>query len=218
MRTISYEQIINDNTSSAPSVWIQRLGPVPMAVVMTCAILFVMQSLVHMEVPDTVDEPLIPIPNFISDVPKTIATQEDNELPKKPELIERPENPEFVEPIIAEVDTEIINTLRVDTTIAVTQDPGAVFSGQPMPIVRINPNYPASAVSRNIEGYVDVVFDITPIGTTTNVRITGYSPSTVFNSSVLKAVRGWKYRAAADETGSQITLDVKERITFVLEK
>jgi protein TonB len=87
-----------------------------------------------------------------------------------------------------------------------------------MPIVRINPNYPASAVSRNIEGYVDVVFDITPIGTTTNIRIAGYSPSTVFNSSVIKAVRGWKYKPAADEAGAQTTLDVKERISFVLEK
>lgn len=217
MKTMSYEQIINGNASVTPSIWMQRLGPLPMAVVMTFVILYAMQSLVHMEIPDTVDTPKIVIPNVISDVQKIISIQDDNELPEKPQPVEQPKTPKFFEPIITEVDPGIINTQPVDTKIAITPGQDIGFSGQPMPIVRINPNYPASAVSRNIEGYVDVVFDITPIGTTTNVRITGYSPSTVFNSSVMKAVRGWKYRAAADETGAQTTLDVKERITFVLE-
>lgn len=216
MNAITYEQIIKNDAAIFSSPW-YRVSAIPLGILMTVALFFAMQYLIKPDFPDVTEKPKIVIPEFTADVPKIIPTQE-NELPKKPQLIEQPEPLDFVEPVIANMDHGTISLLPVNTDINITQGQGDTITGQLMPIVRINPNYPASAASRNIEGYVDVVFDITPIGTTTNIRIVGYSPSTVFNASVLKAVRGWKYRAAADETGAQMTLDVKERITFVLEK
>lgn len=215
MKAVTYEQIIKTDSPVFLSSW-HPISAIPLGVLMTCALLYAMQYLIKSDFPDVTEKPKIVIPEFTSDVPKVIPTQE-NELPRRPELVEQPEPLDFVEPAIANVDHGTISAQPVNTTISITQGQGDTIIGQLMPIVRINPNYPASAASRNIEGYVDVVFDITPIGTTTNIRIVGYSPSKIFNSSVLKAVRGWKYRAAADETGAQMTRDVKERISFVLE-
>jgi protein TonB len=215
MKTMNYEHIFNEEIKPQSFGW-QRLGAIPMGVVMTLVLLFAMRELVSTEFTEVDIEPAIPIPDVSMNIPKFIEVRE--ELPDRPEIIEQPPKLEFEEPVIAKIDPGAINIQPVDTKIVITRGQDIGFSGQPMPIVRINPNYPTSAASRNIEGYVDVVFDITPIGTTTNVRITGFSPSTVFNSSVLKAVRRWKYKPAADEAGTQATLDVKERITFVLEK
>lgn len=217
MKTMSYEQIV-DQTENIPSVWAQRLVPLPMAIVMTLVLLYAMHLLVHREIPDLVEDPRPTIPDVTAEFPEEIDTFEDEPVPTKPDIIEQPPVLEMEEPIIAKVDLEIINTRPAKTEIRVKDIPGVNLGGQPMPIVRINPHYPANAASSGIEGYVDVMFDITPIGTTSNIRVTGFFPSKVFNSSVVKAVRGWKYRPAADETGAKITLDVKERISFVLEK
>ena len=217
MKTMSYEQIV-DQTENIPSVWMQRLGPLPMAIVMTMLLLYAMHWLVHRETPDLVEDPHPKIPNVTAEFPDEIDTFEDEPLPIKPEIIEQPPRMPIEEPVIAKVETGVINISPVKTYIPISNNPGVVISGQPMPIVRINPHYPATAAAKGVEGYVDVIFDITPIGTTTNIRVAGYSPSKVFNSSVIKAVRGWKYRPAADEAGAKTTLDVKERISFVLEK
>lgn len=217
MKTMSYEQIVNQN-ENIPSIWMQRLGPLPMAIIMTLALLYAMHLLVHREIPDLAEEPRTKIPNVTAEFPDKIDTFEEEPVPTKPEIIEQPPILEVEEPIITKVDPEIINTRPAKTEIRVKEIPGVNLGGQPMPIVRINPHYPAAAVTKGLEGYVDVIFDITPIGTTANIRVIGYSPSKVFNSSVIKAVRGWKYRPAADEAGAKTTLDVKERITFVMEK
>lgn len=216
MQTMSYEQIINEEIKSQSFGW-QRYGAIPMGFVMTMVLLFTMRALVHTEFPDMEAVPTITIPDVTITEPTIIEIFEED-LPDKPQIIEQPPKLDIHEPVIATVGPDVINIGPVDTGITITKDPGLVFSGQPMPIVRINPHYPANAATNGVEGYVDVMFDITSIGTTTNIRILGFSPSKVFNSSVIKAVRGWKYRPAADEAGAQTTLDVKERITFVLEK
>lgn len=217
MKTMSYEQIVNQ-TENIPSIWMQRLGPLPMAIIMTLVLLYAMHLLVHREIPDLVEDPRPKIPDVTAKFPDKIATIEEDSMPTKPVIIEQPPSIPIEEPVFAKIETGVIGISPVKTNIPISNNPGVIVSGQPMPIVRINPHYPAAAVTKGLEGYVDVIFDITPIGTTTNIRVIGYSPSKVFNSSVIKAVRGWKYRPAADEAGAKTTLDVKERISFVMEK
>lgn len=62
----------------------------------------------------------------------------------------------------------------------------------PMPIVRIDPVYPASAERRGLEGQCTVIFDITPQGSTTNVRALNCT-STQFERASVNAVSGWRY-------------------------
>lgn len=215
MKTLSYEQITNQGNLEASSGWL-RLSAIPMGVTMMFVLLFTMRALVNSEFNEVEEAPSILIPDITSNIPKEVQVFEEP-LPVKPEVIEEPPKLK-VEKVVARIDPGTIQIQTSVPVIPVSTNPGLNMGGQPLPIVRINPIYPAGAAARNIEGYVDVMFDITPIGTTANVRVVGYSPSTVFNSSVVKAVRGWKYKPAADENGTQITLDVVERITFVMNK
>ncbi len=62
-----------------------------------------------------------------------------------------------------------------------------------VPLVRVDPEYPPRAKQRGIEGWVDVEFTISPVGTVQNAFVIGAEPSTIFNRAALRAIRKWKY-------------------------
>jgi protein TonB len=70
---------------------------------------------------------------------------------------------------------------------------GMINANRPLsPTVRIEPVYPARALERGLEGQCTVVFDITPQGTTANVRPLNCS-SSLFESATVNAVSRWRY-------------------------
>lgn len=77
--------------------------------------------------------------------------------------------------------------------------------------------YPAEALKKAIEGYVDVIFDITSTGATTNVRILKAEPRRVFDRSAIKAVKRWKYRPEVRSGKAVATSGVVARLHFQLE-
>lgn len=70
---------------------------------------------------------------------------------------------------------------------------GAVQDREAVPVVRVNPEYPASARRRGIEGFVTVRFTIGPSGRVTDATVIDSKPPGVFDRSVLKAIRRWRY-------------------------
>jgi len=71
---------------------------------------------------------------------------------------------------------------------------GSVIISQrePVPVVRVQPIYPPRAAERGLEGQCSVLFDITPQGTTTNVRALDCS-SSLFERASISAVADWRY-------------------------
>ncbi|MDM3869862.1 TonB family protein [Porticoccus sp. W117] len=78
--------------------------------------------------------------------------------------------------------------------------------------------YPREALEKELEGYVDVIFDITITGTTTNIRVLAAEPARVFNRNAIKAVRKWRYRPQVESGKAVMVTDVVARIHFELEK
>lgn len=62
----------------------------------------------------------------------------------------------------------------------------------PVPIVRIEPVYPAREASRGNSGSCTVIFDITPLGQTTNIRPMTCD-SHAFEQATMNAVSRWRY-------------------------
>src|SRR5690606_37169519 len=91
-------------------------------------------------------------------------------------------------------------------------------SDQAVPFIKVQPAYPTSASSRGIEGYVDVVFDVTTTGATENIRILTAFPSSIFNSSVIQAVKRRKYKPKIVDAQPIKSFDIRESITFELAK
>jgi protein TonB len=86
----------------------------------------------------------------------------------------------------------------------------------PVPLVRVDPEYPPRARARGIEGYVDLEFTISPVGTVQNPRVIGANPAIVFDRAALQAVRRWKYNPRI-EGGTPVSQQgVQVRLRFEL--
>jgi protein TonB len=62
----------------------------------------------------------------------------------------------------------------------------------PRPVVRIEPVYPARAITRGTEGQCTLVFDITTLGRTANIRASDCT-SSVFEQASIRAIANWRY-------------------------
>ncbi len=84
-----------------------------------------------------------------------------------------------------------------------------------LPLVRIEPRYPARALIREVEGWVLLEFSISPAGTVVNPFIVDSEPPRMFDRAALRAVARWKYKpkvedgVAVTRTGVQVVLTFK---------
>lgn len=84
-----------------------------------------------------------------------------------------------------------------------------------IPLVRVNPQYPAKAAAAGIEGWVHVRFTITPQGTTADVAVVKAEPAGYFEAAATAAVKGYKYKPkmesgqAVERTGVELVLAFK---------
>jgi protein TonB len=91
-----------------------------------------------------------------------------------------------------------------------------IAEGDYLPIVRVAPVYPARALSRGIEGYVDMSFTVTTTGTVID-PIVMFSTSSLFERSAIRAVLKFKYKPRVVDGNPVAVTGVKTRITFKLE-
>lgn len=84
------------------------------------------------------------------------------------------------------------------------------------PLVRIPPQYPERCMARaKAKETVFVEFDVTPDGTTTNIRVVDTTNSCL-NSAAMKSVERWKYQPKIVENVAQPRRGVQTAITFEL--
>ena len=85
-----------------------------------------------------------------------------------------------------------------------------------VPIVRVNPQYPLRASERGIEGWVEVIFTISKLGTVKNPSVLNSHPSSIFDRSALKAIRKWKYNPKIEDGEPVERSGIKVRLKFDL--
>ncbi len=91
-----------------------------------------------------------------------------------------------------------------------------IAEGDYLPIVRVAPVYPARALSRGIEGYVDMSFTVTTTGTVKD-PIVVFSTSSLFERAATRAVLKFKYKPRVVDGIPVDVPNVKTRITFRIE-
>ena len=96
------------------------------------------------------------------------------------------------------------------TTIGVDRDP--------LPVVRIDPDYPQRAINGEIEGWVDVQFSVTATGAVTDVVIVDSEPKSIFDEAVLKAVARWRYNPKVEEGVAVERIGMRTRVLFELDR
>jgi protein TonB len=92
-----------------------------------------------------------------------------------------------------------------------------IAEGDYLPIVRVAPVYPARALSRGLEGYVDMAFTVTTTGTVKDPVVV-YSTSSLFERAAIRAVLKFKYKPRVVDGVPVEVPNVKTRITFKIEE
>jgi len=79
------------------------------------------------------------------------------------------------------------------------------------------PRYPRQAMRRELSGYVDLTFTVTPAGTTGDIEVYGAEPTTVFNNAAVAAVTAWEFEPVKFR-GQVISQRTAARLVFRLEE
>ena len=140
---------------------------------------------------------------------------------------EKPPKPPETPPETPPQDMDNINpdapTINIaQPTVAANTDIGGpggmnIAEGDYLPIVRVAPVYPARALSRGLEGFVDLSFTVTTAGTVRD-PIVLQSTSSLFERAAIRAVLKFKYKPRVVDGVPVDVPGVKTRISFQLEE
>jgi protein TonB len=86
-----------------------------------------------------------------------------------------------------------------------------------IPLVRIPPDYPPRALSRGLEGWVQVRFTITPTGTVADAIVVNAEPKNIFDEAALKAIARWRYNPKVEGGVAVERVGVETVIRFQLD-
>ena len=140
---------------------------------------------------------------------------------------EKPPKPPETPPETPPQDMDNVNpdapTINIaPPTVAANTDIGGpggmnIAEGDYLPIVRVAPVYPARALSRGLEGFVDLSFTVTTAGTVRD-PIVLQSTSSLFERAAIRAVLKFKYKPRVVDGVPVDVSGVKTRISFQLEE
>lgn len=204
----------NHYPHSNPSL--RALSISPLAILVTLVLLYAMQQLIHMGTPEDEVKSTPKIPPINMDMPTDITVRQE-EPPVRPSVVEPPPELLMITPVEVNVESGVPS---INGPITTEKPPmkGIAAVGQMIPFIKVPPQYPQAALSRGIEGYVDVMFDVTELGITDNIRIIAYEPSSIFNSAVVKVIKNWKYKPNVVDGIPVRTPDIRDRVRFNMDK
>ncbi len=190
--------------------------------VATFALFFLMQSLIAYGTARAQDEVLGSVIDFVM-VQNESETQTKRRRPPRKLAEERPPEPP---------DIELDRARRPQAQSASGNfgqfdfgdlDGGPHLGGSPtdgdiLPLVRIEPRYPARALQREIEGWVLLEFSISPAGTVIQPFVVDSDPPRTFDRAALRAVSRWKYKPKVEDGVAVTRHGVQVVLTFELEE
>jgi protein TonB len=143
------------------------------------------------------------------------------ELPKKQKPEEPPPPPDLSLTRTTSLDQGLQDmVLAVGLDLAIGGGPNlgaAVSDSEPVPVVRVNPQYPPRAAERGIEGWVELLFGISATGTVQDAEVMNSHPGNVFDRAALRAVRRWKYNPKIEDGKPVERHGITVRLEFSLQ-
>lgn len=190
-----------------------------MGVVVTFTLLFVMQLLIAFGESALTKERTRHTLEFVRIKRNENLNIEDHipEKPPKPPEVPPEVPPQDLDNIDPNAPTINIRPPSINNNVDIGGPGGMnVAEGDYLPIVRVAPVYPARALSRGIEGYVDMSFTVTLTGTVRD-PIVLFSTSSLFERAATRAVLKFKYKPRVVDGIPVDVSGVKTRITFLIE-
>ncbi|MBT8445644.1 MAG: TonB family protein [Gammaproteobacteria bacterium] len=85
------------------------------------------------------------------------------------------------------------------------------------PLAMLPPQYPRNALSRGIEGWVDIVFGVDQQGLVRDVTVRNAEPKGVFDRAAIAGAERWRFRPVMED-GKPVPVRATTRVQFELPK
>jgi protein TonB len=185
------------------------------AAIITNVIILIMLSLITTDFPE-INEGSIRIDAVVMAPPPPLEVLED-EIPAKPlDPLETPAWEPTEATLVMENTTTAFPATATDFT-PVKDNIEFTGGGGIVAYLKVEPVYPSRQLSRGIEGFVDLAFDITPAGGTTNIRVIASEPEGAFDKAAIDALKKWKYKVPTDADIATGQRDMMTRISFAID-
>ncbi len=193
---------------------------VPLAFVVTAALIMLMVALIEMGDLDLDKSQSIKMPNIFMPEVETMANRE----------VQKPEKPKVDKQPPPDIPQQDFDNIDADSNIGAINAPDSMSAdldlsigtglsasdGEYLPIVKVAPQYPSRASSRGIEGYVILQYTVTKQGTVENPVVVEAEPANIFNRAAIKSALRYKYKPRVEDGVPMAVHGVRTRITFKL--
>ncbi len=193
---------------------------VPLAFVVTAALIMLMVALIEMGDLNLDKSKSIKMPNIFMPEVELMANREVQK-PEKPQVDEQPP-PDIPQQDFDQIDADSnIGAINAPDSMSADLDLSigtglSASDGEFLPIVKVAPQYPSRASSRGIEGYVILSYTVTKQGTVLNPVVIEAKPENIFNRAAIKSALRYKYKPRVVDGVPQDVPGVRTRITFKL--
>lgn len=184
----------------------------------TLGLFFLMQSLIQSGGSALTDAPKGSVLDFVR-VKKEDVIQKKDRKPKKPPKPKEP--PPDMAPPQMDAPNPDASTSGLDFGADVAADVSLAGGlsldsgdGEYLPIVRVAAVYPRRALQRGIEGFVDVTFTVSKLGSVKNPKVLQASPAGIFEQAALDATLKYKYKPRVVNGEAMEVSGVEVRVTF----
>jgi protein TonB len=190
------------------------------AAVITLGLFFLMQSLIQSGGSALTDAPKGSVLDFVR-VKKEEVVQKKDRKPKKPPKPEQPP-PDMAPPQMDAPSPENTTSgmdFGADVAAELSLEGGLALEsgdGEFLPIVRVSAVYPRRALQRGIEGYVDIEFTVSKLGSVTNPKVIQASPEGIFEQAAMDATLKYKYKPRVVNGEPMEVSGVEVRVKFEL--
>jgi protein TonB len=190
------------------------------AAVVTLSLFFLMQSLIQSGGSALTDAPKGSVLDFVR-VKKEEALQKKDRKPQKPPKPKEPP-PDMAPPQMDAPTPESATAgmnFGADVAADISLEGGLALAsgdGEFLPIVRVAAVYPRRALQRGIEGYVDVEFTVSKLGTVKDPKVIQATPEGIFDQAALDATLKYKYKPRVVNGEPMEVSGVEVRVKFEL--
>ena len=178
-----------------------------MGLVITLILFIFMHSMISLDSNKLVESEVYKVIDFIQVAKNDTVPEVDKELPPEPVAQEKP--PEIQTESQESKSDTVNDSPALDIDMPSLGNDMKFGEGAPKilepikmakmdsvlsPMIKIQPLYPSSAKRMGTEGHVKVELDVNSEGYVVNIKILESVPSGIFDRSVKKALRKWKFR------------------------
>jgi protein TonB len=170
-----------------------------LAAVITFGLTYVMQALIKRDTVRLRDVDDGKIVDFVRLKREPQVEPKKREVPKRRRPEKEPPPPEMQLSEVEGPGKLEIAAAPPDLSLDLDLGSGPGTGGQggdtdPIPVVRVSPQYPARAMQRGIEGWVQLEFTVTAAGTVKDINVQQAEPPNYFEQAAMNAVRKYKYK------------------------